>query len=213
MNRPFALSAALARWPLSKLIDRLTIYLPVLLMGLLALGSYGLLSRAPEPGVPQAERAPSLQPDYFMHQFSIQQFDPDGQLRSALFGAQARHHPGTDRIDIEQGRLRSLGLDGALTSASAERIVSNRTQTEFLLQGKVQLLREGGHDASGLALPRLELRGEQLRVYTEPPRLVSAHPVSLLRGKDWLSADTLDYQGDTGLALLKGRVRAELQPP
>lgn len=193
--------------------DQVSIYLPVLLMGLLALGSYWLLRATPEAPQPMAERAPTDEPDYFMHRFSIKEFDAGGALKTEIFGAEARHYPVTDNTEIDHARIRSFGPGGQLTSATARRIIANGSHTEFTLDGDAVVIREAAPQADGAALPRLEFRGESLKIFTDPERLVSDQPVLLVRGNDRMSADTLDYRGgDERIAHFRGRVRVTLAP-
>jgi lipopolysaccharide export system protein LptC len=176
-------------------VDQLTIYLPVLLMGLLALASYWLLRAT--PGVPD-ERPPApvtSEPDYFMRRFSVKVFDANGTLKNEVFGAEARHRPDSNTMEIDDARIRAI---------------SNAEQTEFVLEGDAVVVRGAGRAADGSALPRLEFRGELLRVYTDPQRLVSERPVLLLRGNDRLQADSLDYRAADNEALLRGRVKVQL---
>lgn len=191
--------------------DRLSIYLPVLLMGLLALASYWLLRATPAPTEPLPERPPTHEPDYLMRRFSVKVFDASGALRSEVFGSEARHHPDSDTTEIDQARIRSIGPQGQVTIATAQRIVSNGAQTAFTLEGDAVVIREPARQGDGA--PRLEFRGEHIQVFTEPERVVSDRPVLLVRGNDRLSADSLDYQGgDMRVANLNGRVRATLAP-
>ena len=107
---------ARARTPL---LDRLSIYLPVVLMGLLALGSYWLLRATPETDMPLSERPPQHEPDYFMRGFAVRSFAPDGSLRSDVRGAEARHYPDTDSTEIDQARIRTQPPGSPLTTARA----------------------------------------------------------------------------------------------
>ena len=50
--------------------ERLSLYLPVLLMGLLALGTWWLVRNAPQPQPAVVERPVSHEPDYFMRDFA-----------------------------------------------------------------------------------------------------------------------------------------------
>lgn len=209
-------AAAAAPRPRKKrrqLWDQLSIYLPVLLMGLLALASYWLLRATPASPEPQPARAPTHEPDYFMRRFSVKLFDASGALRSEVFGTEARHHPDTNTTEIDAARIRSLGDSGQQTTATARRIVSNADQTVFTLDGDAVVIREPLGVGAAAAAPRLEFRGEALQVFTSPERVLSDRPVLLLRGNDRLVADTLDYQGgDVRVAVLTGRVRATLAP-
>jgi lipopolysaccharide export system protein LptC len=195
-----------------KWLDSLSIYLPVLLMGLLALASYWLLRATPAAEAPEAERPVSSEPDYFMRRFSVKVFDVAGALKTELHGAEARHYPATDTVEVDNGRIRHVGPNGLPTLASARLITTNGDNTEFVLRGNAVVVREAGVNANGEAVPRLEFRGEFLHIFTAPERVVSDQPVTLLRGTDRLQADTLDYVGDERVANFKGRVKVRMEP-
>ena len=58
-----------------------TLYLPVILMGLLALGTWWLVRNAPQAAAPALAVAPKHEPDYFMSDFSVKNFDEKEFLR------------------------------------------------------------------------------------------------------------------------------------
>jgi hypothetical protein len=60
-------------WAGALLLDHLSIYLPVILMGVLALGTYWLVRTTPVFRRPQ--QAPRHEPDYFMRDFAVKTFD------------------------------------------------------------------------------------------------------------------------------------------
>lgn len=192
--------------------DQITVYLPVLLMGLLALASYWLLRATPPPPEPAAARAVTSEPDYFMRRFSVKVFDANGVLVNEVFGSEARHRPDTDQLEVDQARIRVVGEDGLVTTAAARHVLSNSARTEFLLEGDAVVVREGRTLADGSLVPRLEFQGEQLRVFTDPQRLMSEQPVTVLRGNDRLQSDTLDYVDAERVALMRGRVRVRFAP-
>ena len=193
--------------------DRLSIYLPVMLMGLLALASYWLLRATPEAPEAAVDGPVSSDPDYFMRDFSVKSFDPAGQLRAEVVGTEARHYPDDDRVEIDQARIRNLGETGAVMTAVAQRVTTNADNTVFVLEHDAVVVREGGRNDKGEALPRLEFRGDFLRVELEPVERVSSHlPVELLRDGDRITAQTLDYRGDSRVADFQGRVRVQLNP-
>lgn len=193
--------------------DRLSIYLPVMLMGLLALGSYWLLRATPKAPEPVAERPVSGEPDYFMRRFSVRSFDANGNLRAEVLGDEARHHPDDDRVEIDNARLRNLGENRAITTATAVRVTTNSDNTRFVLEGNAVVVREGGRDDQGQPLPRLEFRGEYLLVELQPTeRISSDQPVELIREGDRLTAQRMVYDGAAAVATFQGRVRVQLQP-
>lgn len=193
--------------------DQLSIYLPVLLMGLLALGTWWLVRNAPMPQLPAIDRPVKHQPDYFMKNFSVKSFDATGRLQSEVMGETARHYPGTDTLEIDQARMRSVAPNGRLTVARADRALSNGDGSEVQLFGNAVVTREptpAGGSAS--AQPRLEFRGEFLHAFTQEEKVRSNRPVQLTRGNDRFTADTMEYDNLDQVLQLNGRVRGVLMP-
>lgn len=197
------------RRTLVRLWDRLSLYLPVLLMLLLALASYWLLRVTPQPEPPAPEREVTHQPDYFMHRFSVKVFEPGGALKTELYGSEARHHPDTGTIVVDAARIRSFGPLRQLSTATAKQITSNDAGTDYLLDGEAAIVRQASVGAKGELLPRIEFHGERLRVMTDPEHVSSDLPVVLVRGSDQITADKLDYRGDQRIVQLTGQVKAQ----
>jgi len=193
-------------------IDRVTIYLPVILTALLALGTYWLVRNAPKLLEPTVKEAPTHDPDYFMRGFVVKNFLPSGDLRSELFGKEGRHYPDNDTMEVDQVRMRAISPEGLVTQATANRGLSNGDGSEIQLFGNAVVVREAATGSSGRAVPRLEFRGEFLHAYLDTERVTSNQPVTLIRGTDRFTADTLDYDNLSGVANLQGRVRGQLMP-
>jgi lipopolysaccharide export system protein LptC len=193
--------------------DRLSIYLPIMLMGLLALGTYWLVRSTPllEPGA--TDQPLRKDPDYLMERFSIKTFDADGRLKSEVNGTQARHYPHTDILEIDQVRIRSFNSRGHLTTASARRALANNDASEVQLIGDALVVREAAVDRSGATLPRVSFSGEFLHAFLEEERVKSHKPVELMRGSDRITAESMDYSNFDQVMELRGRVRGTLQPP
>ena len=192
--------------------DRMSIYLPVLLMMLLALASYWLLRATPEPEQPAAEQPVTHEPDYFMKRFSVKVFEAGGALKTELFGTEARHHPDTGTLVVDAARIRSFNPQRQLSTATARTITSNDAGTVFVLEGDAAVVRQAGRSPSGQPLARMEFHGEYLRVSVDPDHVMSDQPVLLVRDKDQITANTLDYQGDTRVVVMTGQVRARFAP-
>lgn len=193
--------------------DRFSLYLPVLLMGLLALGTWWLVRNAPVPVSPQAERKANHQPDYFMTSFSLKSFDATGRLQSEVQGDIARHYPDTDTLEIDKARIRSVSREGQRTLATADRALTNADASEVQLFGNAVVTREPLPARPGApAKPRMEFRSEFLHAYTKTERVRSDQPVILIRGNDQFTADGMDYDNLNQVMQLRGRVRGVLQP-
>jgi lipopolysaccharide export system protein LptC len=191
--------------------DRVTIYLPVILMGLLALGTYWLARNTPAFTQAPAKRAERHEVDYFLRGFSVKNFDPAGRLKSEITGAVARHYPDTDTTEIDGVRIRTYNEKGGVTVATARQAISNADASQVQLIGNAIVTREG-KDAQGQPLPRLEIRGEFLHAFMEQERVKSDRPVTLTRGRDVFQADSMDYDNLERVMQLQGRVRGTLQP-
>lgn len=191
--------------------DRVSIYLPLILMGLLALGSWWLVRSTPGPASPPSEAAARHEPDYFMRNFSIKTFDDKGRLKNEISGAQARHFPDTDTVEIDGVRLRSVSAQGGVITASADRALTNGDGSDVQMFGDARVLRSAYTQTSGQQIPEGELQSEFFRIYTNLERLSTDKPVLLLRGNDRFSADGMDFDNVERVLSLHGRVRGELQ--
>jgi lipopolysaccharide export system protein LptC len=192
--------------------ERFLLYLPLMVMGTLALGTYWLVRSTPVPEVAQAERVRGHEPDYFMHGFSIKTYDAKGRMRSEVQGDVARHYPDTKWIEIESIRIRSFDAQGRLTTASALRGLTNDSGSEVQLLGKAVVVREADKTAAGKATPRMEYRGEFLHAFMDTEVVKSHQPVELTRGKDRFTADAMEFNNVDQVMQLRGRVHGTLVP-
>ncbi len=191
--------------------DRISIYLPVILMGLLALGTYWLARNTPTYTPSGPERPPTHDPDYFLRRFSVKSFDPDGRLKSEIHGAEARHYADTETVEIDQPRLRSFGRDGSVLVATARLGISNADGSQVQLVGDAVVTREAAA-AQRVDQPRLEIRGEFLHAFIDQEQLKSNRPVTLRRGDDVFRGDNLAYDNQTRVVELTGQVHGTLRP-
>ncbi|NML42551.1 LPS export ABC transporter periplasmic protein LptC [Ramlibacter sp. G-1-2-2] len=195
----------------ARAVDRLTIYLPVILMGLLALGTYWLARNTPTSGAAPVQEAPTHDPDYFLRGFSVKSFDPNGRLKTEIRGTEARHFPDNDTLEIDQPRMRSFSETGALTTGTADRALSNSDGSEVQLFGNAIVTRQS-NDAKGNAQPKLEIRSDFLHIFGNTEKVRTNKPVVLTRGDDRFAGDSLDYDNLDRVLELHGRVHGVIQP-
>lgn len=193
--------------------DRVALYLPIILMGVLALGTYWLIRSSPELESGAAEQLSRKDPDYMMERFYIKTFDSKGRLKSEIFGDKARHYPHTEILEIDQVRIRSFSSTGNLTTAKADRAVTNNDASEVQLMGNAEVIREAAVGNAGNELPRVSFTGEFLHAFLQDEIIRSHKPVVLMRGSDRITADSLDYSNFDQVMELRGRVRGTLLPP
>jgi lipopolysaccharide export system protein LptC len=206
LPRPNALRLVRSAW------ERVTVYLPIILMGLMALGTYWLARNTPGVGTAESRGPEVHEPDNLMRRFSIKTFDPSGRLKSEVFGSEARHFPDTDTIEIDQPRIRSFNARGELTVATARLAISNADGTEVQLIGDAVVTRDAVTSKDGQTRPRLQFRGEFLHAFLDSERVASHKPVELTRGENRFTADSLEFDNLDQVMDLRGRVRGSLVP-
>lgn len=189
-----------------RLRETLSAYLPLLLMGLLALASWWLVKNSPHAGAPAQEQAVSPDPDYTMTQFALERFDSSGRLKLRIEGARLRHFPASDRIEIDAAQIRAIAANGRVTLASAQRAVGTGDGSELQLLGGAEITSE---DAAGLPVV---MRGEFLHAFFVTERVVTHLPVMVQRGATMVQAAGLDYDHAARRLALKGPLRATLAP-
>ena len=192
--------------------DRLALYLPALVMGLFALGSWWLVRSVPDMHSPNASKTVRKEPDYFLHGFSVKSFDPAGRLTRELKGAHAQHYPEFDVLDIDTVQIHAIDAQGQRLAARADKAQAqgenSHQEAQVTLTGNANVVRD-----STQASVQTELRSENIVIFTQSRHVVSEGPVEVIRGKDIFTANTMDLNGQTGEYKLQGRVRGLIYPP
>jgi lipopolysaccharide export system protein LptC len=189
-----------------RLRDLLLAYLPLLLMMLLALLTWWLVKNT--PSLPAgADSPPQRQdPDYTMTHFAMERFDAAGRLKVRIEGAQMRHYPDTDRIEVDGVQIRAVAPDGRVTLANARRALSNGDGSEVQLFGGAHV---SSVDAKGQPV---DMRSEFLHAFLVTERVRSHLPVDVTVAGDDLHAAGMEYDHGTRKLELKGPMRAVFPP-
>ncbi|HKX44327.1 MAG TPA: LPS export ABC transporter periplasmic protein LptC [Burkholderiaceae bacterium] len=191
----------------NRVFDAVSTYLPVLLMAVLALGTWWLVKNTPVLDSDRPAAAPRHEPDYTMHQFTVQRFAAAGAMRVQLEGDELRHYPDTDTLEIDNPRIRGIGTDGRITTATANHALSNSDGSEIQLSGGAHVVREAFGDDQAI-----DFRGEFLHAFMATERVRSHLPVVVTQGTTEIHADGMNYDNLTRTVDFKGRVRATLAP-
>lgn len=188
-------------------LDRLTLYLPLAVMAVLAMGSWWLVRSMPELWrAPQAKQV-RKDPDYHLAHFATEAFDAQGRRTRQLSGDEARHYPDSNELHIDRVRFAARNEAGQDLQAQALRGIASDDGDRVTLLGQVHVLRP----AQGAA-PRLELHGERVVALQKQERLFSDQAVQIVRDGDRFTAGAMDFNLKTGQYQLSGRVRGVLQP-
>ena len=200
----------------ARLLDTVSAYLPLLLMALLALGTWWLVKNTPLFDKPLRSAPPRHEPDYTMARFKVQRFAPEGPLRVQIEGDLMRHYPDTNTIEIDNPRVRALTPDGRATVATARRAVSNGDGSEVQLSGGAHVVREalaGAVNRSADSDAAVEFRSEFLHYFVNTEQIRSHLPVTLTQGRSQLRGDGLDFDNLNQRLELKGHVHAVFATP
>ncbi len=189
------------------LVGMVSSYLPLLLMALLALGTWWLAKSTPVLGDDGTTAPLRHEPDYEMQRFSVQRFTPEGALRAQIEGDAMRHYPDTDTLEIDNVRLRAIGPDGGVTRAVARRAIANGDGSEVQLVGGAEVVRE----ASGSA-EAVNFQGEFLHAFLDTERITSHLPVKVVRGGTEVRADNMDYTHLDRVLRFGGRMQTVFSP-
>ncbi len=192
---------------LRRVPDLLGTYLPLLLMALLALGSWWLVKNTPLFEDGRAAAPLRHTPDYTMTDFLVQRFAPDGAKTTQLEGDLMRHYPDTETIEIDNPRLQSIAKDGRVTVATGRSALSNKDGSEVVLKGDAHLTRAA--TASELAI---EFRSEFLHYVQATEQVTTPLPVILTQGTTEIHADAMVYDNLARRADFTGKIRAVLAP-
>ena len=186
--------------------------LPLLVMAVLALGTYWMVRITPATVAEEAAKPVVHSPDYYMHTFSLKTYAASGQLRTEVTGDVARHYPDTMQLEIDAVRIQSFDPEGRVTTAAALRGLTNQDASEVQLIGNATVVREADAQAQPKPKPRMEYQGEFLHAFMQTERVLSHKPVALLRGNDRITADSMEFDNVEQMLKMQGRVRATLHP-
>lgn len=181
--------------------------LPLLLMGLLALGTWWLVKNSPRPLVPREAAAPRAEPDYTMQEFLVRRFDAQGEQKVRVQGRELRHYAAApERVEIDDARVLVRAPDGREAVLTARRAVSD-PQAE-----RVQLLGQAVVTSRAPDGQSLRIIGESLELDSRAQRLSSHEPAQVESGVGTLRAAGLEYDHLRRSLALSGPVRAVYLP-
>lgn len=191
----------------ARLLDTLSSYLSLLMMALLAVGSWWLVKNTPLVETPREKAPLTHEPDYTMREFLVQRFTPQGTLRAQIEGDALRHYPDTDTFEIDNPKVRAFAPDGGVTDASANRALANADASEVQLFGDARVTRQPTATEE-----KLTFRGEFLHAFLKTERVRSNQPVTFTRGAAAIRADSFSYDNVERIVEMKGHVRATFPP-
>ncbi len=187
---------------------RLSAWMPLLLLALAAAFSWWVAQVVlqAEKGAEKPPAGPVL-PDYVLHDFRTERYDPQGRLTSLLSGRQMVHDPAQNTFTLIDPRLRTQTAEGVVTLAQAQQGRSNADGSNLQLIGDAVVRRKAGGGQ-----PPLVVRSDFLNIFPNTQVVESNRPTQIEQGASRLSGDQLRFDGLQGLLSMDGRVRAVFTP-
>lgn len=193
------------RWS-SRLREWLAGYLPLLLMTLLALGTWLVAKNSPGLLMPSAPEAVTHEPDYTLDHFTLQRFDATGSLKVEIEGDRMQHFPDDDTMEVEKIRVVSIEQDGRRMTATALRGRAKDDSSEVWLDGQAQVVSEAAGEQP------IQMNGEHLRAQPKLKLVESDSPAIVQQGGSEFHAEGLLYDHGKRILTLRGKAHALLQP-
>lgn len=197
-----ALARAVGWW--RRLAESAAHSLPLLLMALLAAGTWWLARHTPQPPSAAPPAPPRQTPDYTMQRFSITRFDASGRAMLRIEGQMLRHYPARDQLEIDEVRVLATHADGRRTEARARRALVQGDASEIQLMGDASVSSVGSDGQ-----PPLRIDSQFLHADVQQERLRTHLPVTVRQGRHLARAGGLDYQHAGQLLQLLGPVRID----
>lgn len=198
---------------LQVLIDKISLLMPVILMGLLALGSYWLYQNTPIVKENKKKTVVSSEPDYFLSNFATRQYDAKTNLlKSEIIGEIANHYPDRNELEIFKIQAKSISAEGFLTHGTAEKAIRNSDGNQVQLVGKALITREAvdpSKVANSKKIP-VNFTGEYLNIEIDNQKITSNKAINVTQGSNQFTANNLDYDNKTGVINLGNGVHVTL---
>jgi len=191
-----------------RLRESMLSYLPLLLMVMLALGTWLIAKNTPGLLGPSSPTAPKHEPDYTLDRFTLDRFDPTGALKVQIEGDHMQHFPDDDIMEVDKIRVTTIDPDGRRMIATAQHGRARGDSSEVWLDGQAQVVSESGVEGE---LP-IQVNGEHLHALPKLRRVDSTFMVIVHQGDSEINADGLEYEDNTRVLTLHGNVHATMQP-
>lgn len=191
-----------------KRLEKTSAFIPMLLLAILLWASVWLLRNAPQAKPSQIAAPLSQEPDYFASDFILKTYSLQGKLKSFLQGRTSAHYPDTLTNLIEQPVVHSVSLSGRITTAVANRSLSNEDGSEIQLMGQAVVHKQGLSEQD----PDITLRSEFIHLFANTDKLLTYAPVKIERGKNHFEGQNLKADNLNQRFVLQGRVKALLVP-
>ena len=184
-------------------------WLPLIMMALLALGTWWLVKNSPGPLPVRDKPALRTEPDYAMEGFLVRRFDAQGEQKVRVEGRLMRHYADPqERVEIDDARVTARALDGRVAVLTAQRGLSDARGEVVRLVGQARIT-----SVTTQGEPLL-VQGEAITLHGPTQRATSATPVQIQVGASTMNASAMDYDHPAHRLQLQGPLQGRfVRPP
>ena len=187
--------------------DRLAAAVSIVLLLILAGGSYFLAEFAADRGEPSGTRKITHEPDYFVDGLVLTKVNERGEPAFRLSAERMVHYPDDGRSEFTEPRMVSLDPARPLVELRAKTGSTDARGDETELSDGVVLVRHGsGTD------PDLVVKSEVIVLSTKSEIAHTSHPVEIRHGTTSLTGVGMKFDNATRRLRLESRVRGSWQP-
>lgn len=195
------------------LLDRLTAWSPVFLLGALAALTYWLDAQVQTPTGGKSTAA-RHEPDMYIENFRAVSLGLDGKVRQSITAKRLEHFADDQSSEFVAPRmaLTETGKPGLELTAERGKISADRENAWF--SGQVRAVRDApaGGAADGTPGGRVTLSTDALHVDTRQQRLDTDRAVTIEEPRGIIRGVGLEYDNIAKTAVLKGQVSGTMQP-
>jgi lipopolysaccharide export system protein LptC len=195
-------------WP-NRAWHKLQIYFPLLLLAIVAIGTY-LMAHSTKSRPKEFEKSArsNHNPDYLIQNLFIKKFDKNGRLTTEILGISAKHFPDKKILSVQQIRAKTENEQGEITTISAE--VGNLRDDQTILQlvGNAHIVRTPPSNVTNASL--VQYWGNDLTYHLTTQQVTSVEPVQIQNGLNRFSSNTMQYNNKKQQMKMQGRVHVTI---
>ncbi|HVK84967.1 MAG TPA: LPS export ABC transporter periplasmic protein LptC [Kofleriaceae bacterium] len=195
------------------LLDRLTAWSPVLLLGGLAALTYWLDAQVQAPVNARGD-APRHEPDMYIERFRAVSLGPDGKARQSLSATRAEHFADDQTSEFAEPRLYLTEPGRPALTLTAERGKLSADRDNAWFTGNVRAERDapaGGAD-DGMPGGKMTLTTQSLHIDTRRERFDTDAPVTIEEPRGIIKGTGLEFDNVAKTARLKSQIHGTMQP-
>jgi lipopolysaccharide export system protein LptC len=195
------------------LLDRLTAWSPVLLLGGLAALTYWLDAQVQSPSNAGAG-APRHEPDMYIENFRAVALGPDGKPRQSISATRAEHYADDQTMEFSDPKLHLTEPGRPALTLTAERGKLSADRENAWFSGDVRAVRDApaGGAEDGTPGGAMTLTTSSLHVETRKERLDTPDPVTIEEPRGIIKGVGLEFDNVAKTAILRHQISGTMQP-